>query len=136
MRYASAYSSVYREQRMSSEETTIQGRRLWPVRVVGLMLFIQSAAWLALAAYRDFSGAIVLPLAALAFIAAVGFAFVDHRAWVIAMLLQAFALAVTLFVHLRSGPSILDLLMAYSVLLVLYVNSRAVRAVLHGADDA
>jgi hypothetical protein len=128
-------------------------RRRWPARAVGLLLLAQGLFSLAIA-YRQgslvdwrsqlddlfsnhfwdalaASGTYVV-IAVLAFLASFGSILLRPSAWLLALFVQLLALVSTITFHFREGPAVTDALMAYSVFLVFYLKSRAVRAVLHG----
>jgi hypothetical protein len=73
-------------------------------------------------------------LGTLAFGAAAGFLLVRGGAWLVAMILQILTLGASLAGHLAGGPTVTYVPMAYGVLMVFYLNSRAVRSILHGDE--
>lgn len=130
-----------------------------PVRIAGLLLLAQSAALAALLAYQAaqlrrsdaygsqwldqglveaFGGpgigapaaALFLPTAALALVAGVWF-LLWRAGWILASVSQALCLGSCLLLYSASAPGYVYPVMAYSVLTVMYLNSRDVRTILH-----
>lgn len=124
------------------------GVRRWPLTMVGALLFLEAAGLLA-AGTLNFTAPVlssVLPsrlvgwdtslsvlfllISPLALVAGVGFLRLWSGAWLAAMSLQGLSLAVSLaiYFYLPESPNFLFLGMAYSTLMVLYLNSHGVRA--------
>lgn len=141
-----------------SRKDAIDQRRLWPVRVIGLFLLLQGLLFLAIAIRTGLgmdwqreliqdalaaqvvhalstTGFLVL-LAALAFLAALGFAFIRPGGWLLAMIVQGLTLLSGLILHFRDGTTYAYALLASGVLLVFYINSFRVRAVFHRNGNA
>lgn len=102
------------------------------VRVSGLLLLIFQAGILqliwtpqteALEFYLVFS---ILTL--LAVLAAIGFFFLSHAGWLLAMMTQSLTLVVSLIIYFFGAETLLaQLTMLHSILMVLYINSYFVR---------
>lgn len=124
------------------------GVRRWPLTAIGALLFLE-AAGLATAGTLNFTATVFeaslpsrlvgwgtslsvlfLLISPLALAAGVGFMRLWAGAWLAAMLLQGLSLAVSLaiYFYLPESPFYLFLGMAYSTLMVLYLNSHGVRA--------
>lgn len=124
------------------------GVRRWPLTLVGVLLFLE-AAGLATAGTLNFTASLLgsflptrlvgwdtplsvvfLLISPLALAAGVGFMRLWPGAWLAAMSLQGLSLAVSLaiYFYLPESPFFLYLGMAYSTLMVLYLNSHGVRA--------
>lgn len=116
-------------------------RRPWPIKALTLLLTVQGAALLLLGLYNvedatEFSAIlqqeyfyVALPfLGLLALVAAVGFLTLRPGARVIALLVQALTLLVSLVYYFDERPKnyMLYLLMFYSVITVIYLNFAAV----------
>ena len=119
----------------------------WPLHLVGGLLLLE-AVGLAAAGTLNFTSPVLgelfpelrpwgtpvavgfLVLAPLALAAAVGFFRLWGTAWLIAMMLQGLSLAValTLYLLLEEVPGYLYAVMAYSTLMVFYLNSQGIRA--------
>ena len=131
------------------------GRR--PVRVIGLLLLLQTVGLAGLILYElsrvdwrrldpGSSGQAIeaansllfAPSAVLAFLAALGFLFLYRRGWILAALSQGASLAVCLWLYSESAPFHVYPVMIYCILMVLYLNSHDVRVVFHsgGAREA
>jgi|GEM_PF-1812372 len=130
----------------------------WPLTAIGILLFLE-AAGLATAGTLNFTAAAfenILPsrlvgwgtslsvlfllISPLALVAGVGFMRLWAGAWLAAMSLQGLSLAVSLaiYFYLPDSPFYLFLGMAYSTLMVMYLNSHGVRASFRpeGRDDS
>lgn len=129
-----------------------------PVRIAGLLLVAQSASLAALFAYQTVgirrpvrgpewmvqglaeafgeagsgvpAAALFLPTAALALVAGAWF-LLRRKGWVLASVAQAVCLGACLLLYSASAPGYIYPVMAYSVLTVMYLNSRDVRTILH-----
>jgi hypothetical protein len=129
-------------------------RRLWPARAVGFLLVVEGFLSVGIgvhlglpAQWRERFGslleirngdmtavsAVFLVISALAFVAALGSFLLRRSAWLLSMFVQLLVLVSTLAYHFREGKGLTDALMAYSVVLVFYLNLRVVRVVLHGS---
>lgn len=131
-----------------------------PVRAIGLLLVLQVAGLAAIGAYEFWqvlSGmdwqrmpvkapppavieaavfAFFVPPAVLMLVSAVGFFFLRRRGWVLAALAQGMSLAVCLWLYGVFGPYYVYPIMAYCVLMILYLNSHDVRVVFHVGRDS
>jgi hypothetical protein len=122
-----------------------------PVRAIALLLLIEVIGLLGLGVY-EFSqvdwtqvnlqslsrsaletAAFVLfiPPAVLMLISALSFLFLRRRGWLLAALAQGLSLAVCLWLYSEFGPRYVYPIMAYCVLMILYLNSHDVRVVFH-----
>lgn len=129
-----------------------------PVRIAGLLLVAQSASLAALFAYQTVgmrrpvrgpewmtqglaeafgeagigapAAVLFLPAAALALVAGAWF-LLWRTGWVLASVSQALCLGSCLLLYSASAPGYIYPVMAYSVLTVMYLNSRDVRTILH-----
>ncbi len=119
----------------------------WPLNVIGGLLLLE-ATGLAAAGTLNFTSPVLgelipalrpwgtpvavgfLVLAPLALAAAVGFFRLWEAAWLIAMMLQGLSLAVSLALYLllEGVPGYLYAVMAYSTVMVFYLNSQGIRA--------
>jgi hypothetical protein len=119
------------------------------VTILGLLLLGQAAGLLLIAVYhlvgphvtwdvlveaaaaRDQAsviGLVLVCLASLAGMTAIGFWRMWRQAWLQAMLLQALCLALALILYYWQKPGFVYLLMAFSIFMVLYLNYYEVRA--------
>lgn len=119
----------------------------WPLTMIGVLLFFE-AAGLVTAGTLNFTAVafeaalpsqltswgtslsvLFLLISPLALVAGIGFLRLWSGAWLAAMLLQGLSLAVCLaiYLYLPESPFYLFLGMAYSTLMVLYLNSHGVR---------
>lgn len=137
----------------------------WPVRVIGLLLFLQACMLSAISIY--FAGQIswdrewedimlsmttldvimwvatIVPLVLLLLFTSIGFLLYRRFAWLFAMTLQGLILLRCLFIyfathsHLQRSPWI-HLVMLYSIILVLYLNTSDIRLAFtaHPADES
>lgn len=80
--------------------------------------------------------AFFVPSAALMLVSAVGFFFLRRKGWVLAALAQGMSLAVCLWLYGVFGPYYVYPIMAYCVLMILYLNSHDVRVVFHVGREA
>jgi hypothetical protein len=123
-------------------------RSRWPARIVGFLLLAEALLAGAIGVRQGLriswreqldnvlatnlgdavaaSGTFVI-VAVLAFVAALGVLLLRRSAWLLGMAVQLLALIGTITHHFRNGPSVQDALMAFAVILVLYLNSRIVR---------
>jgi len=62
-------------------------------------------------------------LAALAFLAAIGFFLLQHTGWLLAMAVQGLCLFLALMLYFDQGSPAVYLSMLYSIFMVLYLNS-------------
>ena len=124
-----------------------------PVRAIGLLLFLEAAVIVALGAY-EFSrvdwrlvvsawvvpsrevgevGALILfaPAAVLTLFAALGFLLLRRRGWLLGAISQGTVVGVCLFLYAEYEPIYVYPIMAYAVLMILYLNVHDVRAVFY-----
>lgn len=128
-----------------------------PVRVIGLLLILQVAGLTALGLYEFFrvdwrgfeilspfaSGvaeaaavALFVPAAILLLLAAFGFLVLRRRGWLLAAIGEGSSLAAGLWIYAVLEPFYVYPIMAYSVLMVLYLNSHDIRTAFHLQRDA
>lgn len=86
------------------------------------------------------AGGTFVAAAILASVAAVGFLFMRRRGWLPAALAQTLGLGTCLALYAELEPVFVYPVMLYCIVMVLYLNSRAVRTVFHpgpepGEDD-
>jgi hypothetical protein len=125
-----------------------------PVRLVGVLLVLEAVGLASLAAYHVYLRAsgpraeIVVELrrsfdtlaaggaAILAAVAAVGFLFMRRRGWLPAALAQTLGLGTCLALYADElTPIFVYPVMVYCIVMVLYLNSRDVRAVFHPGSE-
>ena len=128
-----------------------------PVRLVGVLLVLQAVGLSGLVAYYGFLridlrrlgswvelrqsmevavvGGVFLPAAILAAVAAVGFLFLRRKGWLLAAIAQTVSLGACLMLYSELQPGFVYPVMLYSIVMVLYLNSRDVRAVFHPGRD-
>lgn len=135
------------EIKVPSEEHPAPARaaRPWLVTAIGLLLLLQTTVLLGLGAYnlilaglapgeftvrmlRSFEGAVLALLAPLTLLAAVGFLTGQRSAWLLAILSQGLGLTISLLLYARERPVYVYVVMAYHVVMVMYLNSYNVRA--------
>ena len=75
-----------------------------------------------------------LPSAVLLLLAGLSFLVVRRRGWLLATTAQSLILLVCLFAYPDPRPSFAYPFIAYSILMVLYLNSRGVRAAFHSKE--
>jgi hypothetical protein len=75
-----------------------------------------------------------LPSAALLLLAGLSFLVVRRRGWLLATTAQSLILLVCLFAYPDPRPGFAYPFIAYSILMVLYLNSRGVRAAFHSKE--
>lgn len=124
-----------------------------PVRAIGLLLVLEVAGIAALVAY-EFSrvdwrravsawvvpsrevgevGALILlgPAVILTLFAALGFLLLRRRGWLLAAISQGAVVGVCLWLYAEYRPFYVYPIMAYAVLMILYLNVHDVRAVFY-----
>ena len=68
-------------------------------------------------------------LAILAVLAAIGFFFLRHAGWLLAMMTQGLALVISLFIYFFQSQTLLaQITMAYSIFMVIYLNLFVIRS--------
>ena len=123
-----------------------------PVRVIGLLLILEVLGLVGLGAYEfthvDWrqievdeppsqqvieAGAFVLfaPPAALTLLSALSFLLLRRKGWLLAAIAQGMSVAVCLWLYSQFQPVYVYPIMAYCVLMILYLNSQEVRVVFH-----
>lgn len=131
-----------------------------PVRAIGLLLVLQVAGILGVGAYEFWqilSGlnwervristlprptfeaaafAMLVPPAALMLLSAMSFFILRRRGWILAAISQGLSLAVCLWLYAEFEPYYVYPIMAYCILMILYLNSHDVRVVFHVSRDA
>jgi hypothetical protein len=119
------------------------GARPWPVRILTILLFVQALGLIGLSIYsfnpeilqhEDEFGAFLtfiteIPrtlafgsLGLLAIVAGFGFLWLWRTGWPTAMLVQGLALLVAIGLYLRSHPPFIFGVMAYCILMVIYLH--------------
>jgi hypothetical protein len=131
-----------------------------PVRAIGLLLILEVAGLAGLGVY-EFSRflsridwqrvrpesmtpevvealAVVffLPPAVLMILSAMGFLFMRRRGWLLAAISQGLCLGVCLWLYVQIQPYYVYPIMAYCVVVILFLNSQDVRAVFHVGREA
>jgi len=128
-----------------------------PVRVIGLLLALQVAGLAALGLYEFFSVdwqgfdplspfssglaeaaavALFAPATILLLLAAFGFLVLQRRGWLLAAIGEGATLAAGLWIYVVLEPFYVYPIMAYAVLMVLYLNSHDIREAFHLGRDA
>jgi hypothetical protein len=74
--------------------------------------------------------ALFVPSAILTLLSALSFLFLHRRGWLLAAIAQGLSLAVCLWLYSLFQPGYVYPIMAYCVLMILYLNSQDVRVVL------
>ena len=75
--------------------------------------------------------ALFVPSAILTLLSALSFLFLRRRGWLLAAIAQGLSLAVCLWLYSLFQPGYVYPIMAYCVLMILYLNSQDVRVVFH-----
>ena len=128
-----------------------------PVRVIGLLLILEVIGLVGLGAYESLQVdwqrvrfeeepsrqvievlAFVLfaPPAVLTLLSALSFLLLRRRGWLLAAIAQGLSVAVSLWLYSMFQPVYVYPIMAYCVLMILYLNSQDVRVVFHLRRDA
>jgi hypothetical protein len=122
-----------------------------PVRVIGVLLMLEVIGLIALGGYEfwqvDWQGidpkhlsqrmvealvyALFIPPAVLTVLSALSFLFLRRRGWLLAAIAQGVSLAVSLWLYTLFQPGYVYPIMAYCILMILYLNSHDVRVVFH-----
>jgi hypothetical protein len=123
-----------------------------PVRAIGLLLAFQVVCLVALGAHearqvdwREVSTetplsrqviealtlALFIPPAAMTLMSALGFLLLRRRGWLLAAISQGLSLGVCLWLYSQFQPWYVYPIMAYCILMILYLNSQDVRVVFH-----
>lgn len=123
------------------------------VRLVGVLLILEAVGLLGLVGYNGVVrivrgrveivmevwgpfetivvGGVFLTAAIMAAVAAVGFLFLRRKGWLLAALAQTLALGTCLTLYTELEPRFVYPIMLYCIVMILYLNSRYVRAVFH-----
>jgi len=121
----------------------------WPVRVIGTLLILEVIGLVLLGGYEflqvDWRGinlrspqrqavevavfALFIPSAVLTLLSALSFLFLRRRGWLLAAIAQGLSLAVCLWLYSWFQPGYVYPIMAYCILMILYLNSHDVRMV-------
>jgi hypothetical protein len=126
------------------------------VRAIGLLLMLEAAGIAAFAAYRfsrvdwrriaasreappaETVETLVLvlfaPAVALTLLSALGFLLLRRRGWLLAAISQGITVATSLWLYTLYEPPYVYPIMAYAVLMILYLNVHDVRAVFYPGD--
>jgi hypothetical protein len=144
-------------ERKSSERVVEPDRTSYrPVRVIGLLLILEVVGVVGLGAYEFLqvdwrridadepsrqaieAGVFVLfaPPAVLTLLSALSFLLLRRRGWLLAAIAQGCSVAVCLWLYSQFQPGYVYPIMAYCVLMILYLNSNDVRVVFHLKRDA
>lgn len=124
-----------------------------PVRAIGLLLMVEAAGSLAFGAYellrvdwrriastrtvpsRDVIETLAMlmfaPAVVLTLLAALGLLLLRRRGWLLAAISQGVAVATGLWIYATYEPLYVYPIMAYAVLMILYLNVHDVRAVFY-----
>jgi hypothetical protein len=120
-----------------------------PVRAIGALLILEVIGLVILGGYEflqvDWRGidlespehqavevavfALFVPSAILTLLSALSFLFLHRRGWLLAAIAQGLSLAVCLWLYSLFQPGYVYPIMAYCVLMILYLNSQDVRVV-------
>lgn len=127
-----------------------------PVRAIGVLLILEVIGLVALGGYEfwqiDWLGidledpservieaavfALFVPSAILTLISALGFLLLRRRGWLMAAIAQGLSLAVCLWLYTLFQPGYVYPVMAYCILMILYLNSHDVRVVFQPRRNA
>ena len=123
-----------------------------PVRAIGLLLAFQVLCVAGLAAHEflqvDWRGVgprttpsrqmiealslvLFVPPAVMTLMSALGFLLLRRRGWLLAAISQGLSLGVCLWLYSQAQPWYVYPIMAYCILMILYLNSHEVRVVFH-----
>lgn len=80
--------------------------------------------------------ALLVPSAILTLMSAMSFLFLRRRGWLMAAIAQGLSLAVCLWLYTLFQPDYVYPIMAFCVLMILYLNSHEVRVVFHPRRSA
>ncbi|MDQ3864689.1 MAG: hypothetical protein M3317_14560 [Actinomycetota bacterium] len=127
-----------------------------PVRVIGILLLLEVVGLVLLGGYEflqvhwrwlDLQSpqhrvvevvlfALFIPSAILTLLSALSFLFLHRRGWLLAAIAQGLSLAVSLWLYSLFQPGYVYPIMAYCILMILYLNSEDVRVVFHPRQGA
>ncbi len=127
------------------------------VRLVGVLLIFEAVGLLGLVVYNGVLrivrgrveivmevwgpfetivvGGVFLTAAIMAAVAAVGFLFLRRKGWLLAAFAQTLALGTCLTLYTELEPRFVYPIMLYCIVMILYLNSRYVRAVFHSGRE-
>ncbi len=91
--------------------------------------------WLELLEQAALFAIFFLPSTVLLLLAGLSFLVVRRRGWLLATTAQSLILLVCLFAYPDPRPGFAYLLIAYCILMVLFLNSRSVRAAFHSKEN-
>lgn len=137
----------------SSERVGEQSYR--PIKAIGFLLILQVVGMVGLGVYefwqidwrqvrletlirRSIELAVLflfVPSVVLMFLSGLSFLFLRRRGWLMAAIAQGLGLAVSLWLYSEFQPGYVYPIMAYCVLMILYLNSQGVRSVFHPRRD-
>jgi hypothetical protein len=125
-----------------------------PIRAIGLLLILQVIGLIGLGAYGfaqvdwqrvrlEASAQAIevlaliffVPSAVLTLFSALSFVLLRRKGWILAAIGQGLSLAVCLWLYSQLQPWYVYPIMAYCVLMILYLNSHDVRTVFHPRRD-
>ena len=146
------------EARGSSERVVERDKTSYrPVRMIGLLLILEVVGVVGLGAYEFLqvdwrrvrfeeepsrqvieAAAFVFfaPPVVLTLLSALSFLLLRRRGWLLAAIAQGLSVAVCLWLYSAFQPGYVYPIMAYCVLMILYLNSNDVRVVFHPRRDA
>ena len=127
-----------------------------PVRAIGVLLILEVIVIVALGGYEFFQldwraidlddpsqreieaavFALLVPSAVLTLMSAMSFLFLRRRGWLMAAIGQGLSLAVCLWLYTLFQPDYVYPIMAYCILMILYLNSYDVRVVFYPRRNA
>ena len=144
-------------EKTSSERVEPDKTSYRPVRVIGLLLILEVIGLVGLSAYEfaqvDWRGirldatpprqvievltfAFFVPSAVLTLLSALSFLLLRRKGWLLAAIGQGLSVAVCLWLYSTLRPWYIYPVMAFCVLMVLYLNSRDVRMTFHPRREA
>lgn len=126
-----------------------------PIKAIGFLLLLQVAGMVGLGVYefwqidwrqvqlerlvrRSIELAVLflfVPSVVLTFLSALSFLFLRRRGWLMAAIAQGLSLAVCLWLYSEFQLAYVYPIMAYCVVMILYLNSQSVRSVFHPRRD-
>ena len=128
-----------------------------PIRVIGLLLFLQLVGLAGLGAYEFthldlqrlrldatpsrqvievLAFALFVPSVVLTLLSALSFLLLRRKGWLLAAIGQGLSVAVCLWLYSELQPWYVYPIMAYCTLMILYLNSQDVRMMFHPRRDA
>ncbi|HEX5850083.1 MAG TPA: hypothetical protein VFY59_12885 [Rubrobacter sp.] len=126
------------------------------VKLIGLLLILEVVALVAIGSFEFFQirwgglnlegarhdeveralYALFIPSGILTLMSAFSFLFMRRRGWLLAAIAQALSLAVSLWLYSWFQPTYIYPIMAYCVLMILFLNSHDVRVVFLSRQDS